>query len=362
MRNSRNFLPPLWVLTLLVVVMVVWIAVQLKELVVLLVLGYFVAYAIDPILAALQKRGLSRVVAVFTVFAGFCGAAALLAFTTIPTVLDEFKRLSENLNHYIEVGKGRVGPVLEGLREYLPQSLRDSHDVREVIAALPGMFSNVSGDTLKGIGRAVLGTILQGYSITLTVVNIALLPFIVYYLAVDMPQIQRFFLDVFPITKRRKVAEICGELDRYVSAFVRGQVLVCTVLFVLYAIGLGFLGVDLWLLLAAISGFGNIVPYVGFLSGICLSSLMALVTFQDFIHVVYVWIVFAVVQALEGTVVTPRILGDSVGLSPLVIILALFAGGQLGGLLGLFLAVPAAAALRVLVRHSYQWVLNARQG
>jgi predicted PurR-regulated permease PerM len=85
---------------------------------------------------------------------------------------------------------------------------------------------------------------------------------------------------------------------------------------------------------------------------------MALVTFGDTVHVLYVWGVFAVVQALEGTVITPRILGDSVGLSPLVIILALFAGGQLFGLLGIFLAVPAAAALRVVARHAYQWVLD----
>jgi predicted PurR-regulated permease PerM len=130
------------------------------------------------------------------------------------------------------------------------------------------------------------------------------------------------------------------------------------VLFVLYAIGLWLVGVDLWLLLAAISGFGNIIPYVGFISGILLSSLMALVTFGDVSHLLWVWGVYAAVQALEGTFITPKILGESVGLSPLVIILALFVGGQLFGLLGIFLAVPAAAALRVLVRSSYQWVMS----
>jgi predicted PurR-regulated permease PerM len=151
---------------------------------------------------------------------------------------------------------------------------------------------------------------------------------------------------------------IFREIDGYVSSFVRGQFLVCTVLFALYALGLWIVGVDLWLLLAVITGFGNLVPYVGFLSGIVISSLMALVTFGDMLHVVYVWLVFAIVQALEGTIVTPRILGGSVGLSPLVIILALFAGGQLAGLLGIFLAVPAAAAFRVLVRHGYQSVME----
>jgi predicted PurR-regulated permease PerM len=122
---------------------------------------------------------------------------------------------------------------------------------------------------------------------------------------------------------------------------------------------LGLVGVDLWLLLAAIAGFGNMVPYVGTVSGILLSSVMALVTFGDFSHVFSVLGVFAAVQLIDGTIITPRIMGESVGLSPLVIILALFAGGQLFGLLGIFLAIPAAATLRVLVRHSYNWARNS---
>jgi len=358
MRTRDTFLPPLWVLTCVAIIAIGWIVFQLKELVVLLVLGYFVAYAIDPILSSLEKRGLQRMFGIFVVFGAVLGGLVLIGVTAVPTVVDEFTRLSENLNHYVEVGKQRIGPLLEKFRDYLPDAVRDSHDVNELVSSLPTLLSNVSGDTVKGIGRAVLSTILQGYSITLTLVNIALLPFIVYYLAIDLPNIHRFFLGVFPITRRRKISEIFAEIDTYVSSFVRGQVIVCSILFVLYAIGLGLVGVDLWLLLAAISGFGNLIPYVGFVSGICLSSLMALVTFGDTVHVLYVWGVFAVVQALEGTVITPRILGDSVGLSPLVIILALFAGGQLFGLLGIFLAVPAAAALRVIARHSYQWVLD----
>jgi predicted PurR-regulated permease PerM len=144
------------------------------------------------------------------------------------------------------------------------------------------------------------------------------------------------------------VRDIALEIDSYVSAFVRGQFMIGTILFLLYGAGLWFVGVELWLLLALIAGFGNIVPYLGFLAGIVLSTLMALVTFGDFAHVVQVWVVFAIVQGLEGTVITPRILGEKVGLSPLAVILALVVGGQLFGLLGVFLAVPAAAALRVL--------------
>jgi predicted PurR-regulated permease PerM len=219
------------------------------------------------------------------------------------------------------------------------------------------MLSEVNGEAVKKVFSTIGATLLQGYNKALALVNIALLPFIVYYLAMDLPKIHASVVGLVPLTRRSKFVSVFREIDTYVSAFVRGQAIVCTILFVLYALGLGLVGVDLWLLLAAISGFGNIIPYVGFLSGIILSSLMALVTFGDLTHLLWVWGVYAVVQALEGTFITPRIMGESVGLSPLIIILALFAGGQLFGLLGIFLAVPAAATLRVLARSSYQWVI-----
>lgn len=359
MKYSReSFLPPLWILSLVAITLFLWVAYQVKELVVLLVLGYFIAYAIDPLLCYLEKKKVSRTVGVFLVFGALFGLIAVLAITAIPTVVAEFHKLSGNLNQYIQIGKERLGPLLKEVEAYIPESLREGRDLNSIISSIPELSNYVSGDTVKGIGGAILSTLLRGYSLTLTLVNAALLPFIVFYLAVDLPQIHSFIGALFPVTKRRKVSEVFKEIDGYVSSFVRGQIIVCTVLFVLYTIGLGILGVDLWLLLAAISGFGNIIPYAGFLVGIVLSSLLTLVTFGDFVHLLWLWAIFAVVQFLEGTFITPRILGESVGLSPLMVILALFAGGQLFGLLGIFLAVPAAAVLKVLGKHSYGWVMH----
>lgn len=348
----------MWVITTAFFIGALWLAAQLKELVALLVIGYFVAYAIDPLLRRLERRGLSRALSFFVVVGAFCSLIAVLLVTTIPALVDEFRKLTDNLQSYITIGRERLGPFLHHLQGALPEGVRESASVSDILSGLPLALSDVSGDTVKKIVSTASSTLLAGYSHILTLINIALLPFIVYYLAVDMPVLHGCILNLVPITKRTRVARICAEIDGYVSAFVRGQFIVCTVLFVLYAVGLRIIGVDLWLLLAAITGFGNLIPYAGFLVGIVLSSLMALVTFGDLMHVVYVWIVFAIVQAIEGMVVTPRILGGSLGLSPLVIILALFAGGQLCGLLGIFLAVPAAAAIRVLARHGYQAVME----
>jgi len=356
-KTKESFLPPLWILSTATLIGLVWLAVQLKELVVLLVIGYFVAYAIDPILSKLEAKGLSRGLGFSIVCAVVVGILVLLGVTAVPTLIEEFHKLTANLNHYLEIGKERLGPYWDKIATVLPIPTDEEQDLSDTLARLPQMVSEINGETVKKVLGAVGGTLMQGYNKALALVNIALLPFIVYYLAMDLPRIHSCVVGLVPLTKRSKFVSIFGEIDTYVSAFVRGQAIVCTILFVLYAVGLGLVGVDLWLLLAAISGFGNIIPYVGFLLGITLSSLMALVTFGDAVHLLWVWGVYAIVQALEGTLITPRVVGESVGLSPLIIILALFAGGQLFGLLGIFLAVPAAASLRVLARVSYQWVL-----
>jgi predicted PurR-regulated permease PerM len=354
-KFKESFLPPRWFLTIAVVVGAVWLIAQLKELVVLLVIGYFIAYAIDPMVTWLQSKGCSRSLGFLVVVAGVLALLTLAGATAIPTIVDEFARLRDNLNVYLDTSKEKLGPFLERVNGYLPEAIQDKVDLHDLKGSLTSIASSISGDTLKKIGATVGQTLMRGYSQALTLLNILLLPFIVFYIAVDLPDIHGFFRNLFPMIRRAKVDLICREIDQYVSSFVRGQAIVCVVLFVLYALGLGLVGVDLWLLLAAIAGFGNMVPYVGTALGIFLSSIMAVVTFGDISHVGWVLAVFAVVQFLEGMVITPRIMGESIGLSPLVIILSLFAGGQLFGLLGVFLAIPAAATLRVLARHSFQW-------
>lgn len=358
-RERESFLPPRWLLTIAAIAVTVWLIGELKELVVLLVVGYFVAYAIDPLVSKIEAQGFSRTVSFSAMCVALCAVFVLVGVTAVPTLIEEFGKLSSNLNTYLQTSRDKLGPFLEQIKEDLPEGIRSTIDLDDVKGSILSLASSVSGDTLKKIGRGVITTLLSGYSGALALFNLLLLPFIIFYIAVDLPKIHEFFRALVPMTKRSKVDLICGEIDGYVSSFVRGQAIVCTVLFVLYAIGLGTVGVDLWLLLAAIAGFGNMVPYLGTALGLFFSCIMAVVTFGDVSHVVWVLGVFAIVQFLEGMVITPRIMGESIGLSPLVIILSLFAGGQLLGLLGIFLAIPAAATLRVLARHSYRWAVHS---
>lgn len=346
-QTSDSLLPPRWILALLAVAGVLWLLFALKEIVAMLVLGYALAYVMDPVLSYLERRKLPRPLGFFLVCIIAILTILLLFFTALPTVVREYQSLVENFPDYVRRATERGGPILEHIRAYIPGAVGGEGSFGNPVELL----GQIDGETINRLLAGAGATLLRGYSITLTILNFFLLPFIVFYLAVDLPRFHAWVLSLFPGRKRKRVASIAREIDEYISAFVRGQVTVGAVLFLLYCIGLAIVGVELWFLLAVIAGFGAIIPYMGFIIGIVLSSIMALATYGDFIHLVQVWVVFVVVQALEGTLITPRIVGDKVGISPLVVILAIVAGGQLFGLLGVFLAVPGAAVARVLLKH-----------
>ncbi|MCB0319738.1 MAG: AI-2E family transporter [Bdellovibrionales bacterium] len=348
-----SFVPPLWVLTVAALGAMGWVLYELKEMVVLLVLGFSITYLIAPILNWLESRGVRRSIGVFIVGFAFLALVMVSLITAVPTLVREYRALLENFPSYMESVRERLLPLYASVEGYLPAHWRAAIESRSV-ASLLTHDGNIPARVAKGVWR----TLLAGYDVTMTVVNVLLLPFLVYYLSVDSRNLYNSFLSWFPLIRRRHIAKICSEVDAQVSAYVRGQLLVGFVLFCLFAVGLGILRIELWLLVAFISGFGNLIPYVGSIIGVSLGTVMALVTFGDFAHVLLVWGLFALVQFLEGTFVTPKIIGESIGLSPLVVILALLAGGTLFGLLGVFLAVPTVAALKVIMRYLHSWAIQ----
>lgn len=349
-HSHDSILPPKWVLFALVITLFGWLIWELKEIASLLVVAYCIAYLIDPIVSKLERKRIPRTVGIIITFLCLGIICVFLVSSAIPTLVRDYDKFSDNLPAYAERVNQFVSPYIVKAQALLEQHTENGGE-------LPGAGAfNLSSakNLLSGIG----GALLKGYSLTLTILNLVLLPFFVFYLALDFHPFHRRMLEFLPLRLRSEASSIAREIDGYVSSFVRGQLLVGLTLTILYALGLGIVGLDLWFLLACISGFGNIVPYLGFILGITLSTVIAIFSFGDFDHVLFVWLVFVIVQVLEGILVTPKIIGDKVGLSPLAIIIAVVAGGQIFGFLGIVLAVPLAASLRVLVSRGRRWFFS----
>ena len=204
---------------------------------------------------------------------------------------------------------------------------------------------------LTVLQRAFSSTI----GLILAVLGYFIIPVYLFYLLADLPQLKRFLESFIPERYLNSYHEKLNEVDTVLSGFIRGQLSVCAILAVLYSIGLYVIGIDLAVAIGTLAGVTFIIPYVGTVIGIVLSVSMAFLKFHDILHPLLCLGWFSLVQGLEGMVITPKVVGSTVGLHPLVAIVALLIGGQIFGLIGMLLAVPVVAVLQVFLRSLSTW-------
>jgi predicted PurR-regulated permease PerM len=258
--------------------------------------------------------------------------------------------LSEQIRHLIERAPVYVewlmGTALPWLQERLGLTGFE-FDVDSLVEGARAYWKEAGTALLS-----VLGTVSRGGGAVVNwVLNLVLIPVVTFYLLRDWDKLTAGVLALLPRRLEPTVRSVAGEVDEVLGAFIRGQLMVMIALGLTYAIGLWLIGLDLAFVIGAGAGLLSIVPYLGTFVGLAAALIAALFQFQDVLHPVLVLVVFGIGQSLEGMVFTPLLVGDRIGLHPVTVIFAVLAGGQLFGFLGILLALPAAAALNVLVRH-----------
>jgi predicted PurR-regulated permease PerM len=241
------------------------------------------------------------------------------------------------------------------VKVYLEIETQDKlyRQIDRAMAELRGVSLDLAREAFAVVKQAFTSTL----SFLLTVVGYFITPIYLYYFMADTPKFRAGITELVPERARERVAALGSEIDDVLSAFVRGQLSVCAILAVLYSVGLSLIGIDLAVVIGSLSGLLFIIPYVGTVFGIVVSMTLAFLKFHDFLHPLLCLGWFGIVQAIEGAVITPAVVGNRVGLHPVVAIIALFIGGQWFGIFGMLLAVPAAAVLKVLLRHFRVWYL-----
>lgn len=308
-------------------------------------IALLLAYLFDPLVAPLERRGMNRSLAILLVFSAILILLGALTGFFAASLGEEFRNVQINLPEYAN-----------RLYGYIPQKVKVYLDIEtpeKVYARINGALSGLKGasaevfrETFIFVKKAFASTL----AFILAVLGYLITPVYLYYLLKDLPQMKNGIIGVVPERYREGFLEKSREINELLSAFVRGQLSVCAILAVLYSIGLYFIGIDLAVAIGTLAGITFIIPYFGTIIGIILSMTMALLKFHDLLHPLLCLGWFALVQALEGGVITPRIVGNKVGLHPVVTILALLVGGQLFGIIGMLLAVPVTAVLRVFSR------------
>jgi predicted PurR-regulated permease PerM len=319
-----------------------------------LLVSLVLAYLLDPLIDRFEKAGWDRSLAIAISLGLSLSLTVVLLLLTIPYVVTELSDLGENMDGYVE----GVAESAASLETWLQQTTGLSVDLRfaGMKRRLPALLARVGAEglnPLKTVAGALLGST---FGLLGAVVQWSLLPLFTFFFLRDFDAIKAGLFALVPFRWRKDTVEHYLEIDERMSRFVRGQIIVSLVLAALYATGLGvFTNIDLAVLIGVVAGVLFVVPYFGTFLGIVTGSVLAFLKFGVDFEVLKVWAVFGVVQGIEGALLTPKIVGDSVGLHPVLVLLALVAGGNLFGFLGILLAVPVAAALQVLLESGLRW-------
>jgi predicted PurR-regulated permease PerM len=301
------------------------------------------AYIGDPLADRLQRLKLPRTLAVVAVFVLTFLLLGLLVLLVGPLIRTQVGALLDALPEIVRQVEQVWLPNIAGM---LDLDLGDDVGL--------GAFVARYGDMAGTWGTKVLVSVSQsGGAVAAAVLSLFLVPILTFYLLRDWDSILAHLGALIPTDQRDTVFGLARETDDVLGAFLRGQLLVMLALAIIYSLGLGLVGLKFAIAIGVVSGLVSFVPYLGFVFGILLASITVVLEPDPLWRLVGVVATFSIAQALEGSLLTPKLVGDRIGLHPVLIIFAVAAGGQLFGFFGILLALPAAAVLSVIVRFAY---------
>jgi predicted PurR-regulated permease PerM len=313
------------------------------------------AYLLDPVVDRLERRGMSRSSAIGLLFLTGFIALAVVALVIVPSVAQQFAVLSHNIADYLSRVDALVAPWATWIEA--KTGIHVPIDPLEIKATLPELIKKISPDARASIQGYLTGAFSSGLGLVLKVFNLALLPIFTFFLLRDWDRLIAAVDELVPPRYREPVRRIAREVDLRLGGFVQGQITVALVLAVLYSIGLRLVGIDLAYLVGITAGLLFVVPYLGTVIGIVVSVALAILKFGFDGHLLGVAAAFAIPQAFESWFLTPRIMGDKVGLHPMVVMVALIVGGNLLGVWGMLVAIPITATLSVILS---EWIRRYR--
>lgn len=343
MRLSRQMI--FWAATLIAVLAALWLV---RDILLPFAAGMALAYLLDPLANRMERMGVSRLWATLAILAAFILLFLLLIVSIGPVLASNVAAFLERLPSYA----ARLQHILtDPSRPWLSK----------LVEGFPDSEAAIGKFVQQGVGwlAAFVGSLWSGGQALLSLLSLLVVtPVVAFYLIYDWSRIVAALDRWTPLPYRATVRELGRQMDEAIAGFVRGQTSVCLILGAFYAIALSLAGLHFSILIGIVSGLLSFIPYVGSLTGLLLAGAVALAQFfPNWTSIAIVIGIFLVGQAFEGNVLSPRLVGKSVGLHPVWLMFAMFAFGSLFGFVGLLLAVPLAAVIGVLARFALRQYL-----
>lgn len=331
------------VLILAVVFVIGGLLYALRSVLLPFVVGIAVAYFLDPAVNRITKDArVSRTCATVMILGSF-----LLILLPVIVILASmaFSQISDFVSHFPDYFSGFVQKLknwLADLQTYFPALAFDN---------LENLWQDHQGESIKPLVKVVESIAVNGFAFVNLVSLLLISPVVAFYMLRDWHDFTGRILELIPKKHKAAVCDGVAEVNRIISGYIRGQALVCLILGSFYSLGLWLVGLKLGLLIGFLAGVISFIPYVGSISGFLMAMILVVTQYGTLPKILSVVAVFAIGQFIEGNFLTPKLVGENIGLHPVWVMFALLAGGVLLGLLGMIIAVPVAACIGVLLRY-----------
>ena len=331
-----------WLAALAVIVLLLWL---LSEILLPFVAGAVIAYLLTPVTDRLERLGVNRLAAALSIITLVVMAIVVVILLVAPILGGQLTSFIDNIPGYVTRLQSLLSdPSRPWLQKILGASFSADKSIGDLVTQGVGWLTAFLKSLWSG-GRALVSLF------SLVVVT----PVVAFYLIYDWHRMIRTADSWIPVQQRETVRQLARDVDAAIAGFVRGQTAVCLILGSFYAVALTLSGLNFGLLIGLISGVITFIPYVGSMTGLILAVGVAVAQFwPNYSSILMVLGIFLIGQFLEGNLLAPKLVGESVGLHPVWLIFALLAFGYLFGFVGLLVAVPLAATIGVLVRFALQ--------
>jgi predicted PurR-regulated permease PerM len=337
-----------WIVIFAILVVALWL---LREILLPFVAGMGLAYLLDPVANRLERLGINRLVATLVIIGIFIVGLLMLFILLAPILAGQLASFIEKVPDYVAKLQSLVtDPGRPWLKKIVGESMADvSKSTSELVRQGMGWLATFVASLWSG-GRALISIF------SLMIVT----PVVAFYLIHDWHRLVATIDGWVPVPHRDVVRMLAREIDEAIAGFVRGQTAVCLVLGSYYVVTLSVVGLNFGLLIGLFAGLFTFVPYLGSFTGLLIGATVAIAQFwPDYVSILSVVGIFLVGQFFEGYVLSPLLVGESVGLHPVWLMFALFVFGYLFGFVGLLVAVPLAAAVGVLARFALRRYLSS---
>lgn len=327
---------------IVVLILILWLLLLIRGILVPFIISLLLAYVLGPVVDAMERKGMGRVLAILIIYVVFASLVAVGIMFLLPKVTAEFNDLRANYLGYVD--------RFQGLLESWQASLQEKFSVLQGQDLVAKVTEWAKGALTRVINKtpALIINLFSLFSI------FVLVPFVTFFFLKDGRKIRKSLIALVPNRYFEISLNLVYKIDQQLGGYIRGQLIDAAIVGALSIVGLLILNIKYYFAIGILAGLANLIPYFGPIVGAVPAMVVAFIQFNGFTPVLMVVALFAIVQLLDNVLISPLVVAKSVNLHPLVVILVVLVGSQLMGLLGMLLAVPVTGVIKVTVQELYR--------